>query len=124
MAVQEGNAAVIDVLSEAIGDKIEARRKASEKVDEVYSSGMRGKEKPPHLRERPKPAKKETETQEGYTREGKRVVTFKAKPRVNQAEQLTALQQQNAELVKRLEKLEGKGAGDGKDKKKVKVKIA
>jgi hypothetical protein len=96
---------VIGTLSEALGEQLEKQRKKAQPIPEVYSSGMRGKEKPPHLREKPKAAKRPNAGEEGeerFTKDGKRVVTFKAKPRVNASEQLAAMQKQIDGLTKQL----------------------
>ena len=102
---------VIGSLSEVLGEQLEKQRKKAQPIPEVYSSGMRGKEKPPHLREQKKPAKKQTEDEgeERFTKDGKRVVTFKAKPRVNVGQEVAELKKQVAELTKQLgEKTEKK----------------
>lgn len=95
---------VIGTLSEALGEQLEKQRKKAQPIPEVYSSGMRGKEKPPHLREKPKAAKKQSadEGEERFTKDGKRVVTFKAKPKVNASEQMAAMQKQIDGLTKQL----------------------
>ena len=95
---------VIGSLSEVLGEQLEKQRKRAQPIPEVYSSGMRGKEKPPHLRETKKPAKKqgEQEGQERFTADGKRVVTFKAKPKVNLSEEVAQLRKQVGDLTAKL----------------------
>jgi hypothetical protein len=112
---------VIKMLAESIGEQVEANRKKSEKVPEVYSSGMRGREKPPHLREKPAKKVDDNAPEERYDENGKRIVTFKAKPRVNQSKQIADLEKKVADLTK---KLEGKTAVPPPGKKKTPVKIA
>ncbi len=106
---------VIGTLSEALGEQLEKQRKKSTPIPEVYSSGMRGKEKPPHLREKPKPKKNPNvdEGEERFTADGKRIVTFKAKPAVKSSDRITALEKQVKELSDQLTK---KNAVDGKKK--------
>jgi hypothetical protein len=114
---------VIGTLSEALGEQLEKQRKKASPIPEVYSSGMRGKEKPPHLRETKKPAKKSAEEdgEERFTKDGKRVVTFKAKPRVNVSEQVAAMQKQIDGLTKQLGEKSQKPAAA---KPKPKIQIA
>lgn len=113
---------VIETLAEAIGEQVETKRKASEKVPEVYSSGMRGREKPPHLREKPAKKKDENAPEERYDENGRRIVTFKAKPRISGAQQLEAMQKQIDDLKKQLA---GKKPAAAKPAaRKVKVKIS
>jgi hypothetical protein len=120
---KEDQVDVIGTLSEALGEQLEKQRKKAQPIPEVYSSGMRGKEKPPHLREKPK-AKKPNADEEGeerFTKDGKRVVTFKAKPRVNASEQLASMQKQIDGLTKQLGE---KAARPGAEKKKPAIAIA
>jgi hypothetical protein len=121
--VAEQQVDVIGTLSEALGEQLEKQRKKAQPIPEVYSSGMRGKEKPPHLREKPKAAKKQNADEEGeerFTKDGKRVVTFKAKPRVNASEQLAAMQKQIDGLTKQLGEKSQKPAA-GKEKPKIQI---
>ena len=100
--------AVIEHLAEQIGDSIEKRRKTADPIPAVYSSGMRGNEKPPNQREKPKAKKTDEDGEERFTKDGKKVVTFKAAPRRKVAEVLAERDQTIADLTKRLEKLERK----------------
>jgi hypothetical protein len=95
---------VVGSLASAIGEQMEKQRKKAEPIPEVYSSGMRGREKPPHLREKPKARQKSDEDkgEERFTKDGKRIVTFKAKPRANVSDQVAELQKQVADLTKKL----------------------
>jgi hypothetical protein len=113
---------VIGTLSEALGEQLEKQRKKAQPIPEVYSSGMRGKEKPPHLREQKKAAKKpaEDEGEERFTVDGKRVVTFKAKPKAKVGDQIAAMQKQIDGLTKQLG---GKAAAAAPAKKEAKPKI-
>ena len=115
---------VIGTLSEALGEQLEKQRKKSQPIPDVYSSGMRGREKPPHLRDQKKPAKKQAEDdgEERYTEDGKRVVTFKAKPKVKVGDQLAAMQKEIAGLKKQLgEKSAAAAAPAKKDKPKIQI---
>jgi hypothetical protein len=121
--VAEQQVDVIGALSEALGEQLEKQRKKAQPIPEVYSSGMRGKEKPPHLRETKKPAKKSAgeDGEERFTKDGKRVVTFKAKPRVNVSEQVAKLQKQVDDLTKQLGEKPAKAAATKKDKPKIQI---
>jgi hypothetical protein len=121
--VAEQQVDVIGTLSEALGEQLEKQRKKAQPIPEVYSSGMRGKEKPPHLREKPKAAKKanaEEDGEERFTKDGKRIVTFKAKPRVNVSDQVAKLQKQVDDLTKQLGEKPQKPAA-GKEKPKIQI---
>jgi hypothetical protein len=102
--VAEQQVDVIGTLSEALGEQLEKQRKKAQPIPEVYSSGMRGKEKPPHLRETKKPAKKSAEEdgEERFTKDGKRIVTFKAKPKAKVGDQIAAMQKQIDDLTAKL----------------------
>lgn len=104
MAEKAEQVDVVGSLASAIGEQMEKQRKKAEPVPEVYSSGMRGREKPPHLREKAekKPKAGEDKGEERFTKDGKRIVTFKAKPRVNVSDQVAELQKQVTELTKKL----------------------
>jgi hypothetical protein len=117
---------VIGTLSEALGEQLEKQRKKAQPIPEVYSSGMRGKEKPPHLREQKRPAKKQNadEGEERYTEDGKRVVTFKAKPKVKVGDEIAALKKQVADLTKRVGEPRDKPQGHAADKKNPAIQIA
>ena len=116
---------VIGTLSEALGEQLEKQRKKAQPIPDVYSSGMRGKEKPPHLREQKKPAKKQPEEdgEERFTADGKRVVTFKAKPKVKVGDQIAAMQKQIDGLTKQLGEKNVAAATPAK-KEKPKIQIA
>lgn len=111
---------VIGTLSTAIGEQLEKQRKNAQPIPDVYSSGMRGKEKPPHLREKKEKKTDPNAGEERFTQDGKRVVTFKAKPQAKTADRIATLEKRIEELTK---KLEGKPAAQP-DKKKKTVAIA
>jgi hypothetical protein len=126
MAVVE-KTEIMDQLSESISEKLEERRKKTQPIPEVYSSGMRGGEKPPHLREKKKAkAAGEDAPEERWTKDGKRVVTFKAKPKVRAADEIASLKEQVAQLTKRLDGDKGAAAnkGDKGDKGARRIKVA
>ena len=114
---------VLGSLSEVLGEQLEKQRKKAQPIPEVYSSGMRGKEKPPHLREAKKPAKKSAEEdgEERFTKDGKRVVTFKAKPKVNLSEEVAQLRKQVGDLTTKLGERTQKPAAE---KTRPKIQIA
>jgi hypothetical protein len=63
----ENSSNLIDTLAESLSERVEQKRKAAQPVPEIYSSGMRGTEKPPSQRQ----AKRTTRpTKEAWQEEG------------------------------------------------------
>jgi predicted phosphodiesterase len=107
--VAEQQVDVVSQLGDLITEKLAANAKKTTPIPEVYSSGMRGNEKPPHLREQKKNDKKvdskkkvvDDDGQEVDPKTGKRIVKFAARER-------TSLKDENAALKKEIAALKAK----------------
>lgn len=120
---------IVGTLGTVLSAELEKQAKKAQPIPEVYSSGMRGREKPPHLREQKKPKQRtsDDEGEERYTADGKRVVTFKAKPKMKVGDEIAGLKKQIADLTAKLTGGESKpnaaanNGGAGKSKPVVKI---
>lgn len=123
MATEAGEVNVLDELTESIAERVAKRTAdAAKKIPDVYTSGMRGAEKPPHIREaeeRDKKAKAVAAKKKKDEADGKATVTFRAKPTVSNKEKIAALEKEVADMKAAASKDEKTGSGKFK-----KVKIA
>jgi hypothetical protein len=115
MAQDKGqdNSSLIEALGEVVGSQIAKANAKKEPIAAVYTSGMRGDEKPPQLRngdEGVKQAKekglgKGIDPKKAAAAQGRRKISFEAGPSKKElSKQLKALQDENAKLKEKNKK--------------------